>query len=105
MKRLVTTLLVNAVISTAAVYFGSVAAFAQCLEKTGSGTGGNDKSAQFQSWEAILQATDWAAWASWMADNQRIGTAPGYSVKNLKVDCKGGGLGRECIIQATLCKH
>lgn len=91
MKRIATTLLVHAVISTTAVCFGSVTAFAQCVEKSGTGTGGNDKSAQFQSWEAILQSIDWAAWASWMADNQRIGTAPGYSVKDLKVDCKDGG--------------
>jgi hypothetical protein len=93
------------VISSTAISIGSVAALAQCVEKAGSGTGGNDKSAQFQAWEAILQATDWSIWAAWMAGNQEPGTAPGYSVKELKIECKSGGLGRECMMRAILCKQ
>lgn len=76
-----------------------------CVSKAGQGTGSTDDNARFQAWEAVLQATDWGSWASWMSSKNRIGDAPGYSVKNLKQRCiAGGGLGRECTIQATLCK-
>ena len=76
-----------------------------CVTKAGQGTGGDDKSAQFQAWEAVLQAADWGSWTSWMASSQTVGVAPGYKVAGLKRKCTaGGGLGRQCTIQATLCK-
>ena len=37
------------------------AAHAACISKAGRGTGGNDDSAKFQAWEAVLQGTDWGA--------------------------------------------
>ena len=81
------------------------AAQAQCVSKAGKGTGGNDDSAKFQAWEAVLQGTDWGSWANWMATSQTIGTAPGYKVSGVKTKCSAGGaLGRECIMQAKLCK-
>ena len=44
-------------------------------------------------------------WGSWMASSQKVGVAPGYKVSNVKQRCNaGGGLGRECVIQAKLCK-
>lgn len=76
-----------------------------CVNKAGQGTGSTDDNARFQAWEAVLQATNWSSWASWMSGNNRIGEAPGYSVRNLRQRCRaGGGLGRECTIQATLCQ-
>ena len=78
---------------------------AQCINKAGKGTGGNDESAKFQAWEAVLQGTDWGMWGSWMASSQKVGVAPGYKVSNVKQRCNAGGaLGRECVIQAKLCK-
>lgn len=80
-------------------------AHAQCINKAGKGTGGSDDSAKFQAWEAVLQGTDWGSWGSWMATSQTVGTAPGYKVSNVKSRCSAGGaLGRECVIQAKLCK-
>ena len=38
-------------------------AHAQCISKAGKGTGGNDDSAKFQAWEAVLQGTDWGCGA------------------------------------------
>jgi len=78
---------------------------AECLTKAGKGTGGNDDSAKFQAWEAVLQATDWGSWGSWMASSQTVGVAPGYKVSNVKSKCSAGGImGRECVVQAKLCK-
>lgn len=78
---------------------------AECVNKAGKGTGGSDDSAKFQAWEAVLQGTDWGAWGVWMASSQTVGVAPGYKVSNVRQRCKAGGmLGRECIVQARLCK-
>lgn len=85
----------------------SSAAFAQgtCVNKAGEGTNTTEDGAKFQAYEAILQATDWGMWAVWMASSQKVGTAPGYAVKNVKSRCtKGTGLGFTCRVQATLCK-
>jgi hypothetical protein len=83
----------------------AAAAHAECVSKAGKGTGGNDESAKFQAWEAVLQGTDWGSWASWMASSQKVGVAPGYKVSNVKSKCGAGGfMGRECIVQARLCK-
>lgn len=76
-----------------------------CVSKAGLGTGSTDENARFQAWEAVLQATNWGSWATWMSSSQRIGEAPGYSVSNFKQRCTaGGGLGRECTLQAKLCQ-
>jgi hypothetical protein len=80
------------------------AAQAACITKAGRGTGGNDDSAKFQAWEAVLQATDWGSWANWMANSQKVGVAPGYNVSGVRSRCTAGGaLGRECTVQGKLC--
>lgn len=71
-----------------------------CVNKAAEGTGGTQKDAQFQVYEALLQATDWGAWAAWMAN----GTTPGYKVSTPKYKCAPGGLGFTCRGQATICK-
>lgn len=83
---------------------GSGTASAQCVNKAGEGTGGNKDAAMFQAYEAVLQATDWGMWASWMASSQKVGVAPGYKVSKLTSKCTAGGLGQNCRVQATLCK-
>jgi hypothetical protein len=94
------------VLATASVLvLAGAVAHAECTTKAGRGTGGNDESARFQAWEAVLQATDWGSWASWMGSSQKVGVAPGYSVSNVKARCTAGGaLGRECVVQGRLCK-
>jgi hypothetical protein len=77
---------------------------AQCVKKAGQGTGSNLENAKFQAWEAVLQATDWGSWASFMSASGKLGSAPGYKVSGLTSKCKPGGLGQECVVQATLCK-
>lgn len=82
----------------------AVPASAQCVNKGGEGTNTTADGAKFQAWEAVLQATSWGSWASWMAGGQKIGTAPGYKVSKVRVTCKAGGLGQTCRAFATLCK-
>jgi hypothetical protein len=72
-----------------------------CVLKAAEGTGGSESAAKFQVDEALLQAVDWGAWASWMSS----GTTPGYSYGKRTYRCKGGsGLGYTCRGQATICK-
>jgi hypothetical protein len=81
----------------------ATAAEAACINKAGQGTNSTEEGAKFQAWEAVLQATSWGSWASFMSSGQKIGTAPGYQVKNVRTKCTKGGLGSECVMQATLC--
>ncbi len=71
-----------------------------CVPKAAEGTGGSEENAKFQVYEALLQATDWGAWAAWMAN----GTTPGYKVNTVKYRCQKGGLGFNCRGQTTICK-
>jgi hypothetical protein len=75
-----------------------------CVNKAAQGTNNTQDGAMFQAWEAVLQATDWGSWSSFMASGAKIGTAPGYKVSNVKSKCAKGGLGFECVMQARLCK-
>jgi hypothetical protein len=77
---------------------------AACVKKAGRGTGGSRDSAMFQAWEAVLQATDWGSWAGFMTSGMKVGSAPGYKVSGVRSRCGPGGLGQECVVQATLCK-
>lgn len=89
------------VLAFAAATFAASPASAACTQKAAEGTGGTEESAKFQVYEALLQATDWGAWAAWMAN----GTTPGYKVSKPKYKCtKGTGLGVTCRGQATICK-
>jgi hypothetical protein len=72
-----------------------------CAAKAAEGTGNTEENAKFQVYEALLQATDWGAWAAWMS----TGKTPGYKVNPVKYSCKkGSGLGVTCRGQTTICK-
>ena len=103
MKKLV-QLIVPAAMGAGVLLAASSIAHAQCVNKAGEGTNLTEDGAKSQAYEAVLQATDWGMWASWMAQGMKFGTAPGYKVSNLRSRCKKGGLGFECKVQATLCK-
>jgi hypothetical protein len=83
---------------------GKKAGTATCVNKAAEGTNSTKDGAMFQAWEAVLQATDWGSWASFMASGAKIGSAPGYKVSNVKSRCGAGGLGHTCKVQARLCK-
>lgn len=71
-----------------------------CVTKAAEGTGSDAEAAKFQVDEALLQAVDWGAWASWMANK----TTPGYDYGKRTYRCKPGGLGVTCVGQAKICK-
>jgi hypothetical protein len=97
---------VRLLLAASAVVAAAAVAQAECVTKAGKGTGTSDDNAKFQAWEAVLQATDWGSWSAWMVSSTtKIGQAPGYKVSNVRTSCTAGGmLGRECRIQAKLCK-
>jgi hypothetical protein len=95
--------IVPALVFVGALLLASAAADAACVRKGGKGTGGSRDSAMFQAWEAVLQATSWGSWGSFMTSGMKVGSAPGYKVSGLTSRCSPGGLGQTCIIQATLC--
>ena len=97
--------LLGAAVTAGFLMAAPVAQAATCIIKAGQGTGSTDDDARFQAWEAVLQATDWGSWSAFMASGMKIGTAPGYQVSGVKQKCvAGGGLGRQCTMQAKLCK-
>lgn len=79
---------------------GFSASAGECFMKAGEGTAGTLEGAKFQVDEVLLQATDWGAWAEWMA----TGKTTGYDFGKRKYKCKKGGLGYECVGQAKICK-
>lgn len=75
-------------------------AASNCVLKAAEGTGSDTEAAKFQVDEALLQAVDWGAWASWMTSK----TTPGYDFGKRTYRCKPGGLGVTCVGQAKICK-
>ncbi|MGL4398042.1 MAG: hypothetical protein ACRCS9_16015 [Hyphomicrobium sp.] len=91
----------GAIIAVSLLGAGAANAAGQCVRKAAEGTGSSEEAAKFQVFEALLQATDWSAWAAWMSN----GTTPGYKVNPPQYKCvKGGGLGVTCRGQTTICK-
>jgi len=74
---------------------------ADLFRKAAIGEAGSAESAKFQVDEALLQATDWGAWAAWMTST----STPGYTFGPRSYSCKqGGSFGWVCRGSATLCK-
>jgi len=94
---------VTAGVAVAGLMLGAAASASakECVKKGAVGEAGSEKDAKFQVDEALLQAVDWGAWASWMAN----GTTPGYSFGPRTYRCsKGGSWGWTCRGQSTICK-
>ena len=93
----------------AGLSFGLVAAAAhakhashRCENAAANGTGITEKIAKFQVYEGLLQATDMALWAEWIAN----GKTPGHTIKPVKYVCHAGsGLGIFCRGTTTICKR
>jgi hypothetical protein len=95
--------MVSAIAFGGAMLLAGAGAQAGCVSKAGQGTGSTAENGKFQAWEAVLQATDWGSWASFMTSGMKFGSAPGYKVSGLKSSCKPGGLGQTCVVSAKLC--
>jgi hypothetical protein len=73
---------------------------ASCFKKAAVGTAVTEGLAKFQVDAALLQATDWSIYFTYIAGS---GT-PGYSFGPRTYRCGPGGVGWECHGSATLCK-
>ncbi len=102
-RAFATAIMAATLAATLAITFGAPPALAACVNKAASGTNTTADGARFQAWEAVLQATDWGSWASFMSSGAKVGSAPGYKVSKVRSSCGKGGLGFSCRMQATLC--
>jgi hypothetical protein len=71
-----------------------------CFKKAAEGTSATEYLAKFQVDAALLQATDWSIYFTYIGNN---GT-PGYSFGPRTYKCAPGGAGVQCTGSATLCK-
>lgn len=78
----------------------SPASAGTCFKKAAEGTGVTEKIAKFQVDAALLQATDWSIYFTYVTS----GTTPGYSFGPRTYKCSAGGVGTVCRGSATLCK-
>lgn len=72
-----------------------------CFKKAAEGTAITESLAKFQVDAALLQATDWSIYFTYISNN---GT-PGYSFGPRSYKCAPGGAGIKCTGAATLCKQ
>ena len=85
---------------------GSGGALAQaCFDKAAEGTGPSRDAAMRQAYAAVLQATDPQLLRAWTAASQRVGEAPGYTVRKLTSKCAQGGAGQSCRVEVNICKN
>lgn len=71
-----------------------------CFKKAAVGNALTESLAKFQVDAALLQATDWSIYFTYVA----AGTTPGYSFGKRTYSCASGTVGWQCRGQATLCK-
>ena len=72
-----------------------------CFKKASQGTAVSESLAKFQVDAALLQATDWSIYFTYIAGN---GT-PGYSFGPRTYKCTTSGAGWSCRGSAKLCKN
>lgn len=71
-----------------------------CFQKGAIGNALTEDLAKFQVDAALLQATDWSIYFTWVSGN---GT-PGYTFGPRKYKCTPGTIGWQCQGAATLCR-
>lgn len=89
-----------AAITVAATMATAPAEAKTCFKKAAEGTAITESLAKFQVDAALLQATDWSIYFTYISNN---GT-PGYSFGPRTYKCAPGGAGWKCTGSATLCK-
>jgi len=72
----------------------------ECFKKAAVGVALTEDLAKFQVDAALLQATDWSIYFTWVTSN---GT-PGYTFGPRSYKCSPGTIGWECHGVAKLCK-
>lgn len=88
-----------ACLATVALCAAAPAHAGSCFKKSAEGTGVTESIAKFQVDAALLQATDWAIYFTYVTN----GSTPGYSFGPRSYKCSAGGVGTVCRGSATLC--
>ena len=91
---------IAAMIAITAALAAAPAHAKSCFKKASEGTSVSESLAKFQVDAALLQATDWSIYFTYIAGN---GT-PGYTFGPRAYKCAPGGVGVQCSGSATLCK-
>ena len=92
----------GAVLAAAALMTSAPANAESCFKKAAVGNALTEGLAKFQVDAALLQATDWNIYWSWVAS----GATPGYTFGPRSYKCAPGTtMGWQCHGQATLCKQ
>ena len=89
------------IVLAAAAALAAPAEAKSCFKKASVGTAVSESLAKFQVDAALLQATDWAIYFTYISGN---GT-PGYTFGPRSYKCGAGGVGWQCQGSATLCKE
>lgn len=98
MRLSATTLILAA---AAAAFTAAPASARSCFKKAAEGNALTEDLAKFQVDAALLQATDWAIYATYVTS----GTTPGYTFGPRTYKCSAQAVGYQCRGSATLCKE
>lgn len=98
MRLFATTLVLAAATATLAA---APANARSCFKKAAVGNALTEDLAKFQVDAALLQATDWAIYATYVTS----GTTPGYTFGPRSYKCSAQTVGYQCSGSATLCKE
>ena len=93
-------MLLLAVAAASAPLVAVAAEAKSCFKKASVGTAVTEGLAKFQVDAALLQATDWSIYFTYISGN---GT-PGYAFGPRTYRCAAGGVGWECHGSAIMCK-
>lgn len=95
-----------AALALAGIAAGATGASAQsCVETIGEATAPDRATAQRQAYEAMLRGADENLWRQWLARSQKIGEAPGWTVRKLTSNCTPRGTGTFCRVSGILCRN
>lgn len=93
------------ILAMAVLVAGAGTAAAQCADQVGQGTGQTREAALRAAYEVVLKSTDERLLKAWVAANQKVGEAPGYSIRKMTSNCSAGGAGQICRLAVTLCRN
>ncbi len=97
-----TVIATGGLLAAAALVTSAPADAKSCFKKAAVGNALTEGLAHFQVDAALLQATDWNIYWTWVAS----GATPGYTFGPRTYKCaKGDAIGWQCHGQATLCKQ
>jgi len=75
-----------------------------CVESVGEASAPTRDVAVRIAYESMLRRTGDATWRQWLSRGQRIGDAPGFTIRKLTTNCTPRSSPISCRVTATLCR-